>query len=317
MESIIKNDQGRTSIKKVTFKSNGLNIAGLLYSPIDIDAKHELVPAIVVGHPGSGVKEQTASLYATLLAERGFIAITFGAAYQGESEGTPRGMEDSAQRVEDIKCAVSFLNTVKEVNAEKIGVLGICASGGYGLSAAATDHRIKAIATVSATDMGRQFRNGGDGKQDPGIIQAMLDAAAADRTEEAKGKEPGYFPIFPESEARAKAMGDHVFEGWEYYCTDRGQHPRSAKAFPWNSVDRMAGFDTFRFAHLITPRPLLMIAGSEAVTFWQTKEAYEIANEPKEVFLINGASHVALYDKMEFVSPAISRLEEFFKSTLE
>jgi hypothetical protein len=317
MDSIIKNDQSTTSIKKITFKSNGLDIAGLIYSPVHVNANHKLAPAIVVGHPGSGVKEQTASLYATLLAERGFVALTFDAAYQGESEGTPRGLEDPAQRIEDIKSAVSFLNTVKEVNAEKIGVLGICASGGYGLTAAATDHRIKAIATVSASDMGRQFRSGGDGKQDPGIIQTMLDAAAADRTEEGKGKEPGSFPIFPESETQAKAMGDHVFEGWEYYCTDRGQHSRSAKTFTWNSVDRIAAFDAFRFAYLIAPRPLLMVAGSEAETLWMTKEAYEIANEPKEVFLINGASHVALYDKEEFVSTAIFKLEEFFKSTLE
>lgn len=300
----------------VTFKSNGLKIAGLLYYPEGFQSISKPAPAVIVGHPGSGVKEQTAGLYARLLAEKGFLTLTFDAAYQGESEGTPRGLEDPAQRVEDIKAAVSFLNTVEEADATRIGVLGICASGGYAITAAATDHRIKAVATVSATDMGRQFRNGGDGKQSPGIIQGMLDAAAADRTAEARGKEAGVFPIFPGREEQARAMGQHVFEGWEYYCTDRGQHPRSARYLTWNSVDRIAAFDAFRFADLISPRPLLMIAGSEAATLWMTQKAYEIAGEPKEVFIVTGASHVALYDKETFVKPALFKLEDFFKTNL-
>jgi len=301
--------------KDVTFKSNGLSLAGNLYFP---DNTNLTIPsrAIVVGHPGSGVKEQAAGLYARLMAKRGFITLTFDAAYQGESEGIPRGLEDPSQRVEDIKSAVSFLSALGEVDPTKIGVLGICASGGYGLTAAATDHRIKAIATVSATDMGRQFRNGGDGKQSISIIQSMLDAAAVARTAEAKGNGVGVFPIFPEMEEQAKAMGQHVFEGWEYYCTDRGQHPRSAKVFTWNSVDRIAAFDAFRFADLIAPRPLLMIAGSKAETMWMTKEAMEIAKEPKELFVIDGATHVGLYDKMEFVNPAVVKLDSFFTSKL-
>jgi fermentation-respiration switch protein FrsA (DUF1100 family) len=316
MESIIKNTLSKPLVKNVTFRSNGLNLSAHLYLPVEAGSSNKPAPAIVVGHPGSGVKEQTAALYANLLVEKGFVVLAFDAAHQGESEGSPRGLEDPAQRVEDIKSAVSFLTTAKEVDADKIGVLGICASGGYGLTAAATDHRIKAIATVSAADMGRQLRSGGDGKQNPSVIQTMLDAAAAARTEEAKGKEAGSFPIFPENEAKAKGMGAHVFEGWEYYCTDRGQHPRSAKTFTWNSVDRIAAFDAFRFVNLIAPRPLLMIAGSVAETLWMTIEAYEIANEPKEVFLINDASHVALYDKKEFVTPAIFKLLEFFRSNL-
>jgi uncharacterized protein len=314
-KSSIKNTC-KTSVKNVSFKSNGLSLAGNLYYPDDANLT---LPsqAIVVGHPGSGVKEQAAGLYARLLAERGFITLAFDAAYQGESEGTPRGLEDPSQRVEDIKSAVSFLTTLEEVDATKIGVLGICASGGYGLAAAATDHRIKAIATVSATDMGRQFRNGGDGKQSGAIIQGMLDAAAVARTAEAKGNGTSVFPIFPETEEQAKAMGQHVFEGWEYYCTGRGQHPRSARAFTWNSVDRIAAFDAFAFVNLIAPRPVLLIAGTEADTLWMTNEAFEKANEPKEIFLVKGVNHVALYDKEIFVTPAIIKLEDFFKSKLD
>lgn len=307
---------GSITPKAVTFKSNGINIAGLLYLPGVDNVSGDFTPAIIVGHPGTGVKEQTAGLYAKLLAEVGFITLTFDAAYQGESAGTPRGLEDPAQRVEDIKSAVSFLNTIEKVDPQKIGVLGICASGGYGVAAAATDKRIKAIATVSGVDVGRLFSKGADGKRSPDVIHGMLDVAADDRTAEAKGQGTGVFPIFPENEEQARAMGQHVYEGWEYYCTARGQHPRSAKVFTWNSVDRIVGFDAFRFAHLIAPRPLLMIAGSEAETLWITKEGYENANEPKELFLLEGASHVALYDREVYVNPAISKLNDFFRSSL-
>jgi fermentation-respiration switch protein FrsA (DUF1100 family) len=298
----------------VTFDSAGLKIAGNLYSPDD--AVEGPRPAIVIGHPGSGVKEQTAGLYAKRLAEQGFVTLAFDAAYQGESEGEPRGLEDPGHRVEDFKAAVSFLSVHDGVDPTRIGAVGICASGGYVIAAAATDHRIKAAATVSAVDMGRQFRNGGDGKQDPAIIQGMLDAAAAARTDEARGKGVGEFPIFPATEEQARAAGQHVFEGWQYYCTDRAQHPRSAKFLTWSSADRIAFFDAFRFVDMIGPRPLLMIVGTEAVTSWMTTEAFANAHEPKELFWIDGASHVALYDENAHVTPAVSKLGNFFHTKL-
>jgi hypothetical protein len=297
----------------VTFDSAGVKIAANLYTQ---DDKAGPRAAIVVGHPGSGVKEQAAGLYAKRLAEEGFVTLTFDAAYQGESEGEPRGLEDPAHRVEDIKDAVSFLSVRGDVDPNRIGVLGICASGGYVLPACATDHRIKAVATVSAVDMGRQFRNGPDGKQDPAIIQHMLDAAATARTAQARGEGVGVFPIFPENEAQARAGGEHLFEGWEYYCTPRAQHSRSAKFFTWNSVDRIASFDAFAFIEMIAPRPLLMIAGTEAITSWMTEEAFANAHEPKELFWISGATHVALYDKEEYVGPAVAKLADFFRINL-
>jgi len=302
--------------KAVTFKSNGLAIAGMLYLPTDFNAFGQLRPAIVVGHPGAGVKEQAAGLYAGLLAEKGYVALAFDAAYQGESEGLPRNYEDPAQRVEDIKAAVTFLTSMEEIDAERIGVLGICASGGYGVSAAATDHRIKVLATVSAAGIGHQFRKGGDGLQAPEVIQNLLDFAALDRRKTASGEQPGEFPIFPASSEDARALGDHVYEGWEYYCTDRGYHPRSAKTFTWKSVELAAGFDAFRFAGMIAPRPLLMIAGTEAKTLWMTREAMENAQEPKNLVMIDGATHVDLYDKMEFVAPAVTKIVEFYTANL-
>ncbi|WP_201004133.1 alpha/beta hydrolase [Paenibacillus glycanilyticus] len=299
----------------VTFESVGIKIAGHLYSPKgEVDVPR---PAIVIGHPGTAVKEQSAGLYAKRLAEKGLITLTFDAAYQGESGGEPRGLEDPYHRVEDFKAAVSFLSIRNDVDPERIGALGICASGGYVIPATVTDHRIKAVATVSAADIHLQFRKGSDGKQDPAIFRSMLDAAVQARTSQARGEGIGVFPIFPETEDQARAMGDlHAFEGWEYYCTDRAQHQRSAKFFTWDSIDRIAYFEAFRFIDQISPRPLLMIAGNQAVTSWMTTDAIAKAKEPKELFWLDGATHVDTYDKDEYVTTAISKLAEFFRTHL-
>jgi fermentation-respiration switch protein FrsA (DUF1100 family) len=309
----------------VRFFSAGLGLAGHLYTPDDESDGPR--PAIVVSHPASGVKEQAAGLYAERLAREGFVTLTFDAAFQGESEGEPRGLEDPAHRIEDIKAGVSFLSVHDAVDPERIGALGICASGGYVIPASATDHRVKAVATVSAADLGRQFREGGDGQQDPAVIRGMLDQAAAARTAEARGEATRSFAIFPDTEEAARAglssrngmsarLGRHIFEGWEYYCTDRAYHPRSAKAFTWTSLDRIACFDAFRFIAFIAPRPLLMIVGREAATSFMTSEAFWTAQEPKELYWIDGATHVALYDKERYVTPAIAKLTEFFRTHL-
>jgi hypothetical protein len=287
---------GRGSVvvmENVTFPSNGLEIAGHLHRPNGTPRG-----AIVVGHPGTGVKEQTAGLYARQLAEQGFLALTFDAAYQGESAGLPRGLEDPGQRVEDIRAAVTFLGE------ERVGVLGICASGGYGLAAAGTDPRIKAIATVSMADIARQFRFGADGAQDPAVLRGLLASASSD----------GSFPLFPETEEAARALGQHGYEGWEYYCTSRGEHPRSAKTLTWNSVARIAAFDAFRAVDLIAPRPLLLVVGREAATAWMSVEAYQKAAGPKEIHWVEGAGHVDLYDR--FVPQVVERVTEFFAANL-
>ncbi|MER7641543.1 alpha/beta hydrolase [Streptomyces sp. NPDC126522] len=300
----------------VTFLSAGLKLAAHLHTP-DGEARGGAPrPAIVVGHPGTGVKEQTSGLYARLLAERGFVTLAFDAAYQGESEGEPRGLEDPGQRVEDLKAAVSFLSTLDEVDPDRIGALGICASGGYALAATATDPRVRAVGTVSAVDISRQFRLGADGAQDPAVVAGLLAAASEARTAEARGADVRRFPVFPATEEEARAGGPHVHDGWEYYCTPRGRHPRSAKSLTWTSVDRIAAFDAFASVALIAPRPLLLIVGRAAVTSWMSVEAYQKAYGSKELAWIEGASHVDLYDKEEHVTPAVERLDGFFATHL-
>ena len=304
-----------TDKHNVTFDSAGITIAAHLYLP-DSHAAGPL-PAVVVGHPGTGVKEQTAGLYASRLAAEGFVTLAYDAAYQGESGGLPRGLEDPAQRIEDMKAAVSFLTTRAEVDPDRIGLTGICASGGYSLTAAASDHRIKAVATVSAVDVARQFRFGPTGSQAPDVFQGMLDAAAAARTATARGEDPGTLTLFPATAEDARAAGgEHGVEGFDYYCTPRGHHDRSAKSFDWRSVDKMAAFDAFVQVPLIGPRPLLMIVGSEAVTSWMSIDAFQRAVGPKEMFWVEGATHVDLYDKELYVGPALDRLSAFFDSNL-
>jgi fermentation-respiration switch protein FrsA (DUF1100 family) len=306
----------------VSFTSDGLTLTGHLYTPDDTAApgRSGPRPAIVVGHPMTGVKEQTAGLYAERLARHGFVTLAFDSAHWGESEGEPRFLENPARRIEDLKNAVTFLSGLPEVDPDRIGGLGICAAGGYIVPAAATDHRIKAVATVSAAEEGSWFRDGLAHSQPPEVLQDLLDQAAAARTAEARGEPVRRMPIHPETRPERgevkKSLTRHIFDGWEYYRTDRCYHPRTENWFALRSIDLLAQFDGFRFVHLIAPRPLLMIAGTDAVSDYFSVEAIDRAAEPKELFWIEGASHVDLYDKDEYVTPAVAKLTEFFDTAL-
>ncbi|PXA88848.1 hypothetical protein DMC25_01780 [Caulobacter sp. D4A] len=296
---------------EVSFPSAGLKVAAHLYTPAIPNGR-----TVIVGHPGTSTKEQSPALYARKLRDAGFTVLTFDAAYQGESEGLPRGLENPAQRIEDFKAAVSFLSVQPGVDPARIGVLGICASGGYVIPAVAGDRRVRAVATVAAVDVGLQIRVGPDGKQDPAVLNALLDGAAQARTRAALGEEVGGLPVFPANEEEARAGGQHVFEGWDYYCTDRGFHPRSAKTLTWDSLDRMATFDAFRFIDMIAPRPLLMITAEQAVTAWMSREAVARAAEPKALYTVKGATHVELYDREDAVNDAVEQLSGFFAASL-
>ncbi|MCQ4213334.1 alpha/beta hydrolase [Streptomyces longispororuber] len=308
--------QSSVTFDNVTFDSAGIRIAAHLYLPDTAAAGPR--PALVVGHPGTSVKEQTSGIYARRMAERGYVTLAFDAAHQGESGGLPRGLEDPAQRVEDFKAAVSYLATRDDVvDPDRIALLGICASGGYSLSAAGADRRVKAVATVSGVDVARQFRLGADGTQDPAVFRSLLDAAAQARTAAARGEDAGVMTMFPETAEQAGELGgQHGVEGFEYYCTPRGEHERSAKFLAWESVDKLAFFDAFHAVPLIGPRPLLQVVGSRAVTSWMAVDVHQRATGPKELHWVEGASHVDLYDRKEYVDLAVDKLADFYATHL-
>jgi fermentation-respiration switch protein FrsA (DUF1100 family) len=299
----------------VSFLSNGLKLAGHLYTPDDLQPGEQR-PAIVVAHPFGGVKEQTAGLYAAKLAAKGLIALAYDASYQGESAGEPRYLEDPFVRAEDIKSAVDFLANHASVNSQRIGALGICASGGYVPFAAQTDRRIRAVATVSAADIGLLYREGLGGHGTPEQLKQLLEQVSEQRTREARGEPVRIDPIVAET-ADINAETPTLFrEGSDYYRTPRAQHPNSPNKYVFTSIGRIAAYSSYDHIDLISPHPLLMIAGSEADTRYFSEMAIEKALEPKELVLIEGASHIDLYDKEQFVGPAVEKMVGFFKQYL-
>lgn len=302
------------SIQKVSFFSKGIKVVGNLYLPTSYVPSNKF-PAIVIGHPMTGVKEQSPSLYANVLGAAGFIALAYDAAYQGESEGQPRGLEDPAQRAEDVRAAVTYLATRDDVDAGRIGALGICASGGYASFAAQTDLRLKAVATVSAVCAGGSTRIGlAKGTVPAELLAQQLQASGEARIAEAKGQPVPENPGLPPSPDLIPAGYPPIFrELAEYYKTPRGQHPRSPGSFPMRSTDLLANYDSFAFNEMISPRPLLMIAVSEAATLFYSEDAIKRAKEPKELYIIEGKNHAALYDDASESGP---KLVDFFSKHL-
>ncbi|OGM47351.1 hypothetical protein ABOM_003787 [Aspergillus bombycis] len=302
--------------RRVTFPSRNLTIVGELYLP-ESSAPNRNGSAIVVGHPYGGVKEQTAGLYAKHLSENGFLALAFDAGYQGESSGSPHFLEDPGQRVEDFKAAVSYLTTLDEVNPENIGALGICASGGYVPFAAQTDLRMKAVATVSAVDVGSLFREGlkyTTGAFNRTVIEQRLKEAGELRTAEAHGAQPELSPIVPEDPNNLPADLPTLWrEASQYYRTSRGYHPRAPNRVVTRSLDQIVNFWAFNQNALISPRPFLVIAGSAADSLYFSQQSYDRALEPKELFQVPGETHVGLYDNTTVSGP---KLVSFFSQHL-
>lgn len=301
-----------TEGKKVTFKKFSLNLAGLLFLPPDFDAARTY-PAIVVTHPGGGVKEQCSSLYAWNLAQAGYVALAFDASHQGESEGLPRYLEDPTSRVEDIRSAVDYLVTLDYVDPQRIGAMGVCAGGGYTLSAMQTEARIRAAAGISTWDVGDSAKNGFPGVHIENFLQKLLQEVAEARTAEARGGEPAYWKYVPDDSSEINEHTSTIQrEAWEYYRTPRCQYPTSVNRYLVSSNDKLAAFDAFAHLDTVSPRPILLIVGSEADTLYFSEAAYAAAREPKELYSIPGASHVDLYDKPEFVQPVVQKLTDFF-----
>lgn len=296
-------------MKKVYFKSNNLNVVANMYFPENFDENNQY-PAIVVNHPAGGVKEQTAGLYAERLATLGYVTMAYDASYQGESEGQPHNLENPSSRVEDVRAAVDYFNTLDFIDDSRIGALGICAGGGYTIKAAQTEKRIKAVVGISAADIGQNFRKGWTGNQDEKDINPLLEQVAEQRKAEANGapqKLVGFVPEEPTED-----MDQETKDGWEYYRTPRAQHERSINQFPFISFDRIIEFTAFDLVDKLLTQPVLFIAGSEAGTLWQSENAYERALEPKDIHIVEGANHFDMYDKEPFVTEAVEKMNSFY-----
>ena len=298
--------------KSISFKNGSLNMAGNLYLPEGFreDAKYA---TIVVVHPGGGVKEQTAGLYAQKLAAQGFVTLAFDASHQGASEGMPRFLDDPMKRVGDIYSAVDYLTTLAYVDPNRIGALGICAGSGHTIKAATTERRIKAVATVSAVDVGAASRKGWEGKASVADQIATLEAVAKQRTAEAAGAAPVYVPYLPKV-GDTSAPRD-LQEAADYYLTPRGQHPNAPNKMLLTSASLMVAYTGFDRVDTLLTQPLMAIAGSEAGSLWHSKELHAKAAGPKELFIVEGATHMDLYDG-KGADGAASKLTPFFKKNL-
>lgn len=301
--------------ERVSFRNRtNINVVGNLYVPKDIDRgrKHA---AIVVGHPFGGVKEQTSGLHAMKLAELGYVTLAFDASHYGESGGEPRNIEVPSTRVEDFSAAVDFLSNYPLVDADRIGVLGVCGSGGYAVSAAQIDHRIKALATVSMYEMGRARREGLGGTVSYEQRMKTLDEIGQQRTREFAGEPRRDIRALPEKvDANTPAFAREYLD---YYDTPRGNHPNSTAWYSFTSLAPMMNFFAFTQIETISPRPVLFIVGEKAMSAYFSEEAFQRAAEPKELFAVPGATHVDLYDRPEFMSQSLEKLDSFFKQYLK
>ncbi|WP_330293094.1 alpha/beta hydrolase [Streptomyces sp. NBC_00576] len=299
-------------VEAISFRNKAVEIAGHLHLPENF-SEDKKYPALVGIHPAGGVKEQTIGHYAKKLAEHGFVTVVYDSSYQGASGGEPRLLEDPTTRVEDARCAADFLTTLPFVDSERMGVFGICAGGGYAISVAQTERRFKAVATVSAAPMGEGSR-AFLGHMSPVAEQiGTLEMVAQQRTAEARGADPVYAPFVPETlEEINESTPDLLREGYDYYRTPRGQHPNSKGRFLLTSMDKMFAFSTFDQIPELLTQPMLLIAGSKADTKVFSDQAYELSKGPKELFVIEGATHIALYDVPEYVDQAIPKMVDFF-----
>ncbi|WP_026313451.1 alpha/beta hydrolase [Actinomadura flavalba] len=304
-----------TNIEIQTRNGYGTVLAAVLNLPPSFD-ETTTYPAIVVSHPGGGVKEQTAGLYARALAEAGFVTIAYDASFQGASTGSPRQLENPHIRTEDVSAVVDHLTTLPYVDDERIGAMGICAGAGYTVNAAIGDPRIKAVGTVSMVNIGQMFRNGWDGSVKDAEAAPVLGRAAAARTADAAGRGDGDpFPLAPMN--REDAPNPELEEAWEYYHTPRCEHPNAPGWMTTRSLSQIIPYDAFHKAEAFLTQPLLLIVGAEAGSRWMSDDLYErAASTDKTRHVVQDANHMSLYDGERETTEALSRLAPFFAAKL-
>ncbi|MBD3642057.1 MAG: alpha/beta hydrolase [Marinobacter sp.] len=300
--------------KPVSYKTRfGVELSGDLYLPADFD-ETKGYPALVIGAPYGGVKEQGPGIYANEMAQRGYVALTFDPSYNGHSSGAPRHLSSPELFVEDFHAGVDFIGTRAGVDRNKIGIIGICGSGGFGLSAAQVDPRIKAVATVSMYDISRMHAEGFGGTLDENARKAMLETLATQRWDEFESGRPELsergspLQIDEDTNPIGREFG-------EFYSRPRGYHPNSITQFTQSSVLSFMNFPLLDKLAWISPRPILLVMGEEAHSRYFSEDIYEAAAEPKELYTVPGANHVDLYDRTDVIP--FDKLENFFGNALK
>lgn len=303
--------------RRVTFTNRDRHLIGHLRLPDAFD-EGRTYPAVVVVGPGSSVKEQAAGVYAERLTARGYLTLVFDPSFQGESEGLPRDLESPAERVEDIRCAIDFLVTLAYVDDAAIGLLGICAGGGYAANAALIERRIKALGTVVANDIGSAFR-----RMQPGAsaVEDMLEAVARQRTAEARGEPAAHAAWLPGvDEARDMGITDpSLLNAIDYYATARGHSDNRSNRRLLVSDALLLGYDAFHLVGELLVQPVQVIVGGKLGTTFSYeagKSLWERARNRKDFVVIEGADHYDMYDRPEYVDEAVGYLASLYDEHL-
>ncbi|MEN2399354.1 alpha/beta hydrolase [Flavobacterium sp. MC2016-06] len=301
--------------QKVSFKNRyGILLSGDLYLPKENE--NGKFSAIAISGPFGAVKEQSSGLYANQMAERGFAVLAFDPSYTGESGGEPRDLASPEINTEDFSAAVDFLGIQKNIDRNKIGIIGICGFGGFALNAAAIDKRVKAVATSTMYDMTRVMSKG---YNDVVTLEQRTKTLEHLGEQRWKDAEAGTFAYGPKLNADLK--GDEpqfLKEYFDYYRTPRGYHERSINSNgSWTATTPLSfmNMPILTYIKEISPRPILIIAGEKAHSRYFSEDAFKMASEPKELVIVPNAVHVDLYDQVDKIP--FDKLNAFFKENLK
>ncbi|MEV1086044.1 alpha/beta hydrolase [Streptomyces sp. NPDC050211] len=300
-------------LQHITIPRGPIKLAAALHLPDNAAP----LRAVVLSTPGSSVKEQIGATYASRLAAHGIAALVFDPAHQGQSEGGPRDLEDPYRRGEDISYAIDALTTTPVIDPHRIGVLGICAGGGYAVHTARTDHRIKAIGTVVPGNIGTSFRS-----FQPDGPATALDTLADARIEEARSGEVtrvNWLPDTLEDAAAAGLTDIDTTQAITYYCTERGGNKHSTNRRLSRSDSLLLGYDAFHLADQLMTQPLqVILAGRIGNTgsYEAGMQLWKLAPNPVDLMVIDGAGHYEMYDEPAYVDAAVERLTNFYFNNL-